>query len=344
MMKKEEKPREEMPGEKDQREEKQRELIEIRRLTGMNRKEFALEYDIPYQTITDWELGHRRVPKYFLRLLRYKVMLEEGRRFDAVSPAQAAGMKEVRRQMSLDYCCSLKDLEEGSGNLFTEYHPMEGRRRFNETEETFLKIASFKGRLLFTGRQDIIRELQGRYAQTEAAWFMEPGNMRELNELTGRYGYRISHLHPFYVAFEQTPAVYDQYEVRLLERADIEEFRGDSRFTNAFSFQPAAPDEIGISASKDGRILAMAGASGDSPLMWQIGIDVVPEARGLHLGRLLVTLLKNEILKRGRIPYYGTAFSHILSQNIAIDSGFRACWTELVASKTGDFTENQHSE
>ena len=54
--------------------------------------------------------------------------------------------------------------------------------------------------------------------------------------------------------------------------------------------------------------------------------------------------LKNEILKRGRIPYYGTAFSHILSQNIAIDSGFRACWTELVASKTGDFTENQHSE
>ena len=70
MMKKEGKPREEMPEEKDQREEKQRELIEIRRLTGMNRKEFALEYDIPYQTITDWELGHRRVPKYFLRLLR----------------------------------------------------------------------------------------------------------------------------------------------------------------------------------------------------------------------------------------------------------------------------------
>ena len=103
-MKKEEKPREEKPGEKDQREEKQRELIEIRRLTGMNRKEFALEYDIPYQTITDWELGHRRVPKYFLRLLRYKVMLEKGRRFDAVSPAQAAGMKEVRRQMSLDDC------------------------------------------------------------------------------------------------------------------------------------------------------------------------------------------------------------------------------------------------
>lgn len=327
-----------------QREEKQRELQEIRRMTGMNRKEFALEYDIPYQTITDWELGHRRVPKYFLRLLRYKVLLEQSRRFDAVSEARTAGMKEVRRQMSLDYCCSLKDLEDGSGNLFTEYYPAEGRRRFNETGETFLKIASFKGRLLFTGRPDIIRQMRDRYEKRDAAWFMEPGNLRELNELIGEYGYRISHLHPFYVAFEPTQVVYDRYEVRLLERADIEEFRGDARFTNAFSFQPAAPDEIGISASKDGKILAMAGASGDSPLMWQIGIDVVPEARGLHLGRLLVTLLKNEILKRGRIPYYGTAFSHILSQNIAIDSGFRACWTELVASKTGNSDEKQHFE
>ena len=126
-----------------QREEKQRELQEIRRMTGMNRKEFALEYDIPYQTITDWELGHRRVPKYFLRLLRYKVLLEESRRFDAVSEAQTAGMKEVRRQMSLDYCCSLKDLEEGSGNLFTEYYPAEGRRRVNEREEKFLHRALF---------------------------------------------------------------------------------------------------------------------------------------------------------------------------------------------------------
>ena len=45
-----------------EREEKQQELIEIRKRSGMNRKEFALEYDIPYQTITDWELGHRRVP------------------------------------------------------------------------------------------------------------------------------------------------------------------------------------------------------------------------------------------------------------------------------------------
>lgn len=59
-----------------EREEKRELLVELRLRTGLNRKDFAIEYDIPYQTITDWELGHRRVPEYLLRLLEYKINLE----------------------------------------------------------------------------------------------------------------------------------------------------------------------------------------------------------------------------------------------------------------------------
>jgi len=53
--------------------EKRNYLIQLRESTGMTRKDFAIEYDIPYPTITDWELGHRRVPEYFLRLLAYQI-------------------------------------------------------------------------------------------------------------------------------------------------------------------------------------------------------------------------------------------------------------------------------
>ena len=35
--------------------------------------EDVFKAEIPYPTITDWELGHRRVPEYFLRLLAYQV-------------------------------------------------------------------------------------------------------------------------------------------------------------------------------------------------------------------------------------------------------------------------------
>ena len=56
-----------------ERDEKREFLISLRESTGMTRKDFAIEYDIPYPTITDWELGHRRVPEYFLRLLAYQI-------------------------------------------------------------------------------------------------------------------------------------------------------------------------------------------------------------------------------------------------------------------------------
>lgn len=48
-------------------------LIEIRKSTGMNRREFADFFGIPYRTVQDWELGNRNMPEYLLRLIDYKV-------------------------------------------------------------------------------------------------------------------------------------------------------------------------------------------------------------------------------------------------------------------------------
>ena len=49
------------------------ELLELRQSTGMNRREFAEYFEIPYRTVQDWELGNRRMPYYLLRLMVYKV-------------------------------------------------------------------------------------------------------------------------------------------------------------------------------------------------------------------------------------------------------------------------------
>ena len=51
-------------------------LIKLRKETGMNRKEFCEYFDIPYRTMTDWELGNRTMPDYLLRLMTYKVKME----------------------------------------------------------------------------------------------------------------------------------------------------------------------------------------------------------------------------------------------------------------------------
>ena len=54
----------------------QMELHALREELGLNRKDFALEYDIPVRTIEDWEHGKRKMPPYLLRLLAYKVRLD----------------------------------------------------------------------------------------------------------------------------------------------------------------------------------------------------------------------------------------------------------------------------
>lgn len=50
--------------------------------TGMNRRQFAEYFDIPYRTVQEWELGNRRMPDYLLRLMVYKLkterLIEEG--------------------------------------------------------------------------------------------------------------------------------------------------------------------------------------------------------------------------------------------------------------------------
>ena len=52
-------------------------LIELRESTGMNRHQFCEYFEIPYMTVSDWEHGKKRVPKYFLRLLEYYVKAEQ---------------------------------------------------------------------------------------------------------------------------------------------------------------------------------------------------------------------------------------------------------------------------
>lgn len=52
------------------------ELLKLRASTGLNRREFADYFGIPYRTITDWELGSRQMSDYLLSLLRYRCEIE----------------------------------------------------------------------------------------------------------------------------------------------------------------------------------------------------------------------------------------------------------------------------
>ena len=57
--------------------ERKDKLIDLRESTGMNRRQFAEYFGIPYRTVQDWELGNREMPEYLLRLIAYKLQMEK---------------------------------------------------------------------------------------------------------------------------------------------------------------------------------------------------------------------------------------------------------------------------
>ena len=51
-------------------------IVELRKSTGMNRKEFCEYFKIPYRTMSEWERDGRHAPDYLVRLLEYYIRVE----------------------------------------------------------------------------------------------------------------------------------------------------------------------------------------------------------------------------------------------------------------------------
>lgn len=235
------------------------------------------------------------------------------------------------RQLCADFCVTEADVLDGNHH-FTIFTPHPDRRRYMEIVPCILKIAVVNGKLLFTGRADVIARCRELYAQANAPWFMEAPNLASLNQELAGFGARIRHARPFYTAETVYPVYTGDFTILRYTSETIGQFKGDERFDDAFGFCSDAPDMLGVAALKDGEILGMAGASADSPYLWQIGINVLPQARGQGVAAMLVGLLRNDVLAAGRLPYYGTSISHLESQRVALRAGFLPAWFELVAA------------
>lgn len=233
-------------------------------------------------------------------------------------------------QLADDFCCTPAEVMSRE-NIFTVYSPREGRRRFQEKPPCPLKIASVHGKLLVTGREDLVRACQAQHREANAAWFMEPETLRALDAMLSQHGLCIGMAHPFFIAARRVSVRTDGLDIRWYDEAAIRSFEGCGRYGEAYAFCPDAPDVLGVSAACDGEILAMAGASRDSARMYQIGIDVEEKARGRGLAVTLVALLSAALMDRGILPFYGTSMSHIASQRVAVRAGFEPAWAELCA-------------
>lgn len=151
---------------------------------------------------------------------------------------------------------------------------------------------------------------------------------------------------------QDTQARVTRLRVDLLDAEQFERFRGDKRYSNALGFSVTRPDVLVLAAypvdeqapdtpaSGESPALAdpiaMVGLSDDSPIMRQIGIDVLPAWRGAGIASVLVRDAARLTLAEGYLPFYGTSPSHMLSQRVAMNAGLVPTWWEYVSTSLND--------
>lgn len=241
--------------------------------------------------------------------------------------AKTEVLQIAKAQLALDYNCQLSDFDKEK-NTVVENNLIDGRRIYN-SDGCFLKILCFGNKAIISASPMFMPWCEEKLLNSNAAWLFEYPNLRAIDKKLHEFGHQIADIHHYYLPNPNMAWVEPITNVKWYESEDILQFADDNRFYEAFAFDENYPDVLGVAAFDGNNIMGMAGASADSKTMWQIGIDVLPNYRGRGIGTNLVTLLKNEILKRGKIPFYGTVESHFHSQNIAINAGFFPAWAEL---------------
>lgn len=155
---------------------------------------------------------------------------------------------------------------------------------------------------------------------------------------------------------QDTEARVTHLRVELLDAEQFERFRGDKRYSNALGFSVTRPDVLVLAAypvdenaskasgaavagESDPALadpIAMVGMSDDSPIMRQIGVDVLPAWRGAGIASVLVRDAARLTLAEGYLPFYGTSPSHMLSQRVAMNAGLVPTWWEYVSTSLND--------
>jgi GNAT superfamily N-acetyltransferase len=223
----------------------------------------------------------------------------------------------VRKQLATDLNCKPGDLNgEKDSFVFTVVRDNPDRRPFPRTERHFEMLSMGKS-IVVSASPDILDYVKPLLAGKDRD---------EAFSMPFVYGHGLYYLPD--LAQLKPLAAPEGFSYAMVEQRDIPPLYQIEGFRNAMSYDinHPRPDVLVFLARKDDRIAGMAGASIDCAMMWQVGMDVLPEYRNLGLAAHLVNRLTLEILNRRFVPYYGTASSNIASQRVAHRAGYDPAW------------------
>lgn len=238
-------------------------------------------------------------------------------------------MEALKRQLAIDFNCMSEDFSKKE-NVITVPTKNAGRRVYSEQPEFFSMVTLGENAIISADKamhewlREFVRDKRGIY-------LFEHNHLMELETELRKYGKKLWQSHHMFLPKTGLLNVSVDFEVKWFEQEEIQILYGREEFSNALceKYMPERPDMLAVAAMQGNKITALAGCSADAKDMWQIGIDVLPEYRSRGVGTKLVALLKDEIFRRGAVPFYGTSLSNLHSWNIALNCGFYPAWVEI---------------
>ena len=239
----------------------------------------------------------------------------------------------LKEQLAIDTNCVKSDFDKSNNSVKILRHNRFKRRNINN--DLLLFMACFgKGTVAAVDKD--LEAFMVKYIENIDGFrcFDMPLNILE-NELK-KYGGIISEIEEFYLLNEnEICEVTPTFDVEILEGTAIKKLYSDHRFHMAMGYSQDNDrrDMLAVAAYENNEILGVAAASNDTDHIWQIGVDVVPAKQKQHVATDIVKIISNEVLKRNKIPYYGTAWSNIASKRVAVNAGYKPVWVEMKAMR-----------
>ena len=238
-------------------------------------------------------------------------------------------LKIAMRQSAEDIGCRPDDFLKNE-NMTVPFHLGESARKYLK-EPITCNLVSYGNNVVAASVDDVsdlVSEFIGRYVFFHC---FEPPNMHWLNERLAERGHKICFMAEYYLPdISRIPDLTPAFEMRILEQADFGELYLP-KWSNALCKDRKHLDVLGAGAYDEGKLVGLAGCSSDCENMWQIGVDVLPEYRRQGIASALTSRLAKEILDRGKVPFYCSAWSNIRSVRNAVKSGFIPAWVEMTA-------------
>ena len=256
-------------------------------------------------------------------------------------------LEQARRQFCLDIGLPWEEYRENFGQkIFIRKAAYRERTcqidsagaRIYEGRNDFFHAMICLGQLFLVVDEQIYDWAVEKFADCAPEWFCEFENLRMIDHKLKEYGHRIKDTH-VYMLPEAEDGRPQKLASRFVwyDREEILNFQENNQFTSAICFSKTQPDMLAVVAPEQtgekpfdqSQMAGMAGVSADGEYLWQIGINVVRSSEGKGLAARLVRLMKEEVIRQGKTPFYGTSESHTISQTVGLKAGFVPAWTEV---------------